>query len=198
MSADTSDDQPSNSLPDPAIPGESPLRSQTTSSVPEILFRSGVSLLVSTYQAGFVVVLRASNAQELNTHFRRFARPMGLAHQAGRLAIGTDRDVVEFWNMPAVCKRLPSPPASDACFIPRKSHITGHIDIHELAWGHEGLWFVNTLFSCLCTLDADHSFVPRWWPKFITGLGSEDRCHLNGLAMRDGRPAFVTCHSISD
>ena len=123
---------------------------------------------------------------------------MGLAHRGGRLAIGTDREVVEFWNMPAVSERLEPPGLVDACFVPRKSHFTGHIDIHELAWGDDGLWFVNTLFSCLCTLDADHSFVPRWWPKFVTSLGPEDRCHLNGVAMRDGQPAFVTCHSIGD
>lgn len=39
---------------------------------------------------------------------------------------------------------------------------------------------------------------PRWWPKFVTSLGPDDRCHLNGLAIRDGLPAFVTCHSIAD
>lgn len=209
-------------------PHKSPLRSQTTGSVPQILLELGVSLFVSTYQAGFVVIVRAADATQLNTHFKAFPRPMGLAHRGGRLAIGTDREVVEFWNMPAVSERLEPPGLVDACFVPRKSHFTGHIDIHELAWGEmvdglglrvEGeseqsvslsdhrlstlnsqpeLWFVNTLFSCLCTLDADHSFVPRWWPKFVTSLGPEDRCHLNGVAMRDGQPAFVTCHSIGD
>jgi uncharacterized protein (TIGR03032 family) len=34
--------------------------------------------------------------------------------------------------------------------------------------------------------------VPRWRPPFITGLAPEDRCHLNGLCMAQGRPAFVT------
>lgn len=177
---------------------KSPLRSQTTDSVPRILSELGVSLFVSTYQAGYVVAVRAADPVQLNTHFKAFPRPMGLAQRDGRLAIGTDREVVEFWNMPAVCGRLEPNGLADACFVPRKSHFTGHIDIHELAWGDEGLWFVNTLFSCLCTLDADHSFVPRWWPKFVTGLSPDDRCHLNGVALRDGRPAFVTCHSIGD
>ncbi len=206
----------------------SPLRSQTTESVPQILSEMGVSLFVSTYQAGYVVAVRAANPAELNTHFKSFPRPMGLAQCGGRLAIGTDREIVEFWNMPAVSERLEPPGLVDACFVPRKSHFTGHIDIHELVWGEEVdgfglrvegdhkrsvsssdpqpsthnpqpcLWFVNTLFSCLCTLDADHSFVPRWWPKFVTSLGPEDRCHLNGVAMRDGQPAFVTCHSMGD
>lgn len=181
-----------------ADPSVSPLRSQATDSLPSILSQLGVSLLVSTYQAGFVLALRAENAQQLNTHFRRFPRPMGMSQRGGRLAIGTDREIVEFWNMPAVSERLEPKGKSDAVFVPRKSHFTGHIDIHELAWGSDGLWFVNTLFSCLSTLDTDHSFVPRWWPKFVSGLASEDRCHLNGVAMRDGQPTFVTCHSMAD
>ena len=51
---------------------------------------------------------------------------------------------------------------------------------------------MNTRFSCLCTLDSDYSFVPRWRPPFISELAAEDRCHLNGVAMVDGRPRFVT------
>ena len=54
------------------------------------------------------------------------------------------------------------------------------------------LWFVNTRFSCLCTLDSESSFVPRWRPPFITELAPADRCHLNGLALVDGQPRYVT------
>jgi uncharacterized protein (TIGR03032 family) len=54
------------------------------------------------------------------------------------------------------------------------------------------LWFVNTRFSCLCTRGDRHSFVPRWRPQFVTHLAPEDRCHLNGLGLRDGRPRYVT------
>src|SRR6185436_2488306 len=49
-----------------------------------------------------------------------------------------------------------------------------------------------TRFSCLCTLAPDSSFVPRWRPKFITGLASEDRCHLNGLGLRDNRLKYAS------
>ena len=30
--------------------------------------------------------------------------------------------------------------------------------------GADELWLVNTRFSCLATLDHEHSFVPRWRP----------------------------------
>ncbi|MEZ4519423.1 MAG: TIGR03032 family protein [Chloroflexota bacterium] len=77
--------------------------------------------------------------------------------------------------------------------MPRRIHVTGDIDIHEMAWAADNeLWIVNTRFGCLCTLDDDHSFVPRWRPFFISALAPEDRCHLNGLCMVNGQPTFVT------
>ena len=33
---------------------------------------------------------------------------------------------------------------------------------------------------------------------FISRLAAEDRCHLNGLALRDGRPAYVTAVAETD
>ena len=62
----------------------------------------------------------------------------------------------------------------------------------------EELWLVSTRFSCLCTLHPDYSFVPRWRPPFITALTAEDRCHLNGLAIVDGRPKYATALGETD
>lgn len=83
----------------------------------------------------------------------------------------------------------------DACFITRSSHYTGMINIHDIDWGTEGLWAVNSSFSCLCTLSPNASFVPRWKPHFISELSPEDRCHLNGMTLKDGKPAYVTTFS---
>jgi uncharacterized protein (TIGR03032 family) len=54
------------------------------------------------------------------------------------------------------------------------------------------------IFSCLAELSQVHSFRPYWTPPFISRLAAEDRCHLNGLAMNNGAPAFVTATSRSD
>ena len=54
------------------------------------------------------------------------------------------------------------------------------------------------VFCCLCTLDDDHSFYPRWRPHFVSALAPQDRCHLNGLAMVDGRPQYVTALGQTD
>lgn len=187
-----------------------PLRSVHTDSFPRLLEQLGISLLVTTYQVGKLVVLR-SDGGVLNTHFRQFGKPMGLAVQGDRLAIGTALEIWEYHNVPAAAGRLEPAGWHDACFLPHSSLRTGDIQIHEMAWGRAGhhlpgsspsdepeLWFVNTRFSCLCTRDRIHSFVPRWKPPFVSALVPEDRCHLNGLCLVDGRPAFVTAFGDTD
>ncbi len=179
-----------------------PLRSIHTSSLPQLLNHFGISVVVSTYQAGKVVLLRADGDQ-LNTHFRLFDKPMGMAldqtgDRAARLALGTRSHITDLRNVPAAAANVEPKGKHDGCFIPRSSHITGDIDIHEMAWGEEGLWFINTRFCGLCTLDADHSFVPRWRPPFLSAYAPEDRCHLNGLALVDGKPKYVTALGTAD
>ncbi|NEP13532.1 MAG: TIGR03032 family protein [Symploca sp. SIO2C1] len=181
----------------PTASKDEPLRSVHTNNFPQILTQLGISLVISTYQAGKLIVLRADD-NVINTHFRIFPKPMGLAADTGRLAIGTAHQVWELRNVPAVAHKLEPVGKHDACYLPRNSHITADIDIHDLAWGKQELWFVNTRFSCLCTLDFDHSFVPRWRPNFITALTPEDRCHLNGLSMVNAEPKYVTALGETD
>lgn len=171
--------------------------SSHTTSFPQLLAELRVSLIVSTYQSGRVVMLRA-DGERLNTHFRFFPNPMGLAFDGDRLALGTLSEVWDYRNVPAAAARL-HPQKHDACFLPRNMHVTGDIRVHELAFAGDGeLWLVNTRFSTLCTLDRDQSFVPRWRPPFITRLAAEDRCHLNGLAIVDGIPRLVTALGATD
>jgi uncharacterized protein (TIGR03032 family) len=168
---------------------EHPFSSSFTSNLPDLLQQIKSSIAISTYQANQLVFVRARGGQ-LNTHFVTFPRPMGMIHGNGKLFLGTQREVVELRNMPEVGKKRADQP--DACYLPRVTHMSGEIDIHELGIGKDELWAVNTRFSCLSTIDYDHSFVPRWRPSFITGLSPEDRCHLNGLAMVKQKPKFVS------
>ncbi len=118
---------------------------------------------------------------------------LALADGGAKLAIGTTSQVWEFRDVPDVARRLEPAGTHDACYLPRSSHVTGNVQIHEMAYGSGGeLWFVNTRFSCLATLDPESSFTPRWRPPFVTELEPSDRCHLNGLAMVDGKPKYVT------
>ncbi|MBS0263742.1 MAG: TIGR03032 family protein [Planctomycetes bacterium] len=185
--------------PDPApVPADPPpLRSSHTSTFPQILDHFGVSVLVTTYQAGHLIILRP-DGPVLNTHFRMFQRPMGLALAPNRLAIGCEVEIKEFHSVPAVVPQLEPPGKHDAAFLPRTAYATGDVQIHEMAWVSGELWFANTLFSCLCTRSEYYSFQPRWRPSFISQLAPEDRCHLNGLAVVDGRIKYVTALGETD
>lgn len=184
--------------PTAAEPTPNPLRSVHTTSFPELLQQLGASVLVTTYQAGKLVVMR-EDAGVLNTHFRNLNKPMGLARDGGKLAIGCSIDIWEFHNVPAVCAKLdksddyPSVQAKhDACYLPRRSHCTGDVQIHEMAFVDGELVFVNTAFSCLAVRSDENSFEAVWRPGFTNQLAPSDHCHLNGLAVRDGRAKYVT------
>lgn len=168
-----------------------------TANFPQLLSRLGISLLISTYQSGRIIAVRADGDQ-LNTHLRFFPSPMGIAIGPHALAIGVQRSIWDYRNQPVVAHKLDPPGKHDACFLPRFCHVTGDIRVHELAFAGEELWIVNTRFSCLATLDSAHSFVPRWRPPFVSQLAAEDRCHLNGLAVVDGRVRFVTALGETD
>jgi uncharacterized protein (TIGR03032 family) len=162
-----------------------------TESFVELLHKLGASLLVSTYQANKLLVVRALRGG-ISTLVRTFERPMGLAAAGGRLAVGTRNQVWLLRDAPDLAPQIAPVAHHDACFLPRSSHVTGDIGVHELAWAGAELWVVNTRFSCLCTLAPDYSFVPRWRPPFVTALAAEDRCHLNGLCVIDGKPRHAT------
>lgn len=174
-----------------------------------LLHELGASLLITTYQANKLLVVRAAG-QGLSTLVRTFERPMGMAVDAHQLTLGTREQIWVLRNAPDIAPRLEPAGQHDACFLPRSCHVTGDIGIHEIVWvapppspgqngeGERELWIVNTRFSCLCTLHADYSFVPRWKPPFITALAAEDRCHLNGLAVVEGRPRYVTALGETD
>src|SRR6516164_7761947 len=170
---------------------------QQTASFVALLQQLRVTLLVTTYQANKLLVVRAAQGG-LSTLVRTFERPMGLAVDAHRLALGTRDQVWFLRNAPDIAPRVEPAGLHEACYLPRSCHVTGDIAVHELAWAGDELWIVNTRFSCLCALDPDYSFVPRWRPPFITALAAEDRCHLNGLAIVDGRPKYATALGETD
>jgi uncharacterized protein (TIGR03032 family) len=191
-------------LPETNPPSPPPLpQSAYTDEFPGLLEQLGICVFLTTYQANQLVVLRSDGAGGINTHYWSLPKPMGLAADRSRLAVGTSQQIRHYRNMEPLPRRLEPAGRYDACYLPRLAHITGDIDIHEMAWAGDELWFVNTRFSCLCTLDGVASFVPRWRPPFISGLAAEDRCHLNGLGLvSDGKggkvPRYVTCLAATD
>lgn len=162
--------------------------------LPELLFKLNCSIMISTYQAGKVVFISAVDKDKLIQLPRTFKRAMGIAVKDNKMAIATENEVVVFANSPQLAATYPSKPNTyDAMYMPRATYYTGHLDMHDLHFGKDGtLWGVNTSFSCVCKIDADYSFRPVWQPHFVDALASEDRCHLNGLAMYQGEPLYVS------
>ncbi len=186
--------------PGPASTPPEPARdfsSEYTTPLADLFARLGVSLLVSTYQSGHLIVVR-HDGRGLNTHFERHEKPMGMAADRQRLVIGTRRELREYYNVPALGARIAATPRRDAVYALRNVHVTGDIDVHEIAIGSAGVWYVNTLFSCLCLLEPNYSFNPVWRPPFVSGYAPEDRCHLNGLALVDGEPRWLTALGTAD
>jgi uncharacterized protein (TIGR03032 family) len=191
----------SQSPPQAAADAGAPPQIEVIGDFARLLRENRISLLVSTYDTGRVFILRAVG-NGINVHFATFSRAMGIAASARSIAIGSFVTIHELYNMPALIPRLPPSAMNespyDACFVPRVDYYTGDIQIHEMAYAGEELWFVNTRFSCLCTVQPPYSFVPRWRPPFVMGLSGDDRCHLNGLAIVDGRPGFASAFAVTD
>ena len=166
---------------------------------PEWLATTGVSLAFTTYQAGKLFLLGVRPDGRLSVFERTFARSMGLGVSAdgSSLVLATQFQIHRFDNI------LPagqfSPDGFDAIYAPHAGWVTGDVDAHDVGFASDGRpLFVNTKFSCLAAVSDSHSFRPIWTPPFVSRLAPEDRCHLNGLALEEGRPRFVTAVSRSD
>jgi uncharacterized protein (TIGR03032 family) len=155
-----------------------------------------LSLALTTYQAGFLVFLGRTADGRLAHHRRGLTRCMGMVAHEGALHVSALYQIWRFENALAPGQLVEG---HDRLYVPRTSHVTGDLDVHDLAVDADGrLLFVNTLFGCLATLSDRHSFVPLYRPPFVSKLAAEDRCHLNGLAMKDGQPAYLTAVSEGD
>ena len=168
-------------------------------SLPELLWQLKCSIVISTYQAGKVVIISAKNEEELVQLPRDFRQAMALGVRDSRLAVAGIHEVTVLAHEPGLAPRYPHQPETyDTLYVPRASYYTGSLDIHGLEWGNRGLWAVNTVFSCLSLIDDTYSFVPQWRPSFVSQLAPEDRCHLNGMAMHDGEPLWATALGTGD
>ncbi|MEG4032850.1 TIGR03032 family protein [Microcoleus sp. S36b_A4] len=184
------------------------------------LASQNLSLVFTTYQAGKVFFIGLRQNGELSVFERTFERCMGLYAHNSSLYMSS---LYQMWRLENALEPGQIADGYDAVYVPQVGYITGDLDIHDLVLveppqppklrgdqqvepqfpslnkgGLGGVVFVNTLFSCLATISETKSFVPLWKPPFISKLAAEDRCHLNGLAMRDGQPRYLTAVSQSD
>ncbi len=154
------------------------------------LQEQNLSLAFTTYQAGKAFFIGLQPNGKLSIFERSFDRCMGLYATKNTLYLSS---LYQIWRFENPLASGQTNNGYDALYVPQMSYITGDLDVHDLIVEKSGkLVFVNTLFSCLATVSQTHSFKPIWKPPFITKLAAEDRCHLNGVALKDGKAGFVT------
>ena len=156
-----------------------------------------LSLAITSYQTGRIYLVGSDKQGRVSFFERIFERAMGVVGNAQRIYLG---GLYQLWRFENVLRPNEVIHGQfDKCYVPRNAQTIGDLDIHELGIRKNGkVVFVNTKYSCLAELSQTHSFKAIWKPKFISKLAPEDRCHLNGLAMVDGKPKYVTAVCRSD
>lgn len=156
-----------------------------------------VSVAVTSYQSGRLYLLGRNPTGGLMVNEQFFHKAMGLHYAGEVLYMAT---LANIYRMPNILRKdqVMDKLFSD-CFVPRTAHLTGVLDAHDVGVTKQGeVLFVNTRYNCIAQVSDTHSFKPIWKPSFISAMVSEDRCHLNGMAMREGKPRYVTAVSKSD
>jgi uncharacterized protein (TIGR03032 family) len=181
------------------IPREEQFALTSSRHFPDWLASTGGSLAFTTYQAGKLFLIGLQPDGRLAVFERSFPRCMGLGvSRDGRsLVLATEFQIQRFDNIFEPGQTAEG--GVDSLYAPHAAWVTGDLDVHDIGFGEDGRpVFVNTLFSCIAEVSDGHSFTPLWKPSFISRLAAEDRCHLNGMAMADGRPLYATAVSRSD
>jgi uncharacterized protein (TIGR03032 family) len=179
-----------------AEPTQTRLEVTCSRGFPTWLAERRISLLITTYQANKLFLVGLKGDGRLSVFERTFPRCMGVWTDGQTIWLASQ---FQMWRLENMLAAGETSDGYDRLYVPRQGFVTGELDVHDLAIDVAGRpVFVNTLFSCLATLDERYSFRPIWRPPFVSRLAAEDRCHLNGLAMQDGRPRFVTAAGTSD
>jgi uncharacterized protein (TIGR03032 family) len=164
--------------------------------LPEWLAEQKLSLAFTTYQSAKLFLIGLKPDKRLSVHERTFNRCMGLCGSAQTLWLSS---LYQLWRFENALSPGEHHEGYDRLYVPQVGYTTGDLDIHDVAVDTAGRpLFVATLFGCVATTSETHSFTPVWRPPFISKLAAEDRCHLNGLAMRDGAPAYVSAVAATD
>lgn len=181
---------------DTALPEQPKVELTGSRQFPSWLREQKASLAFTTYQSGKLFLIGLQDNGRLSVFERTFNRCMGLWADGQTLYMST---LYQLWRFENALEAGESANGYDRLYVPRVAWTTGDVDTHDIAVDGTGrVVFVNTLFTCLATVSERYSFVPLWHPPFVTKLAAEDRCHLNGLALENGAPAYVTAVARSD
>lgn len=180
-----------------AAPANEPVKKSCSPGITVWMNRNRVSLAFTSYQSGRLYLLGSDQKGRLSFHERIYQRAMGIVADGQRLFMG---GLYQIWRFENVLREGQTANGMfDRCYVPRNAQFTGAVDIHELGLRQDGgVVFINSRYNSLCAPSSTHSFKVIWKPPFISQVVPEDRCHLNGLAMKDGQPKYATAVCRSD
>lgn len=154
------------------------------------LSKNCLSLVFNTYNVGKLFMIGVNDMKQIQFTDASFRRSMGMAFHDGTLWMGSENQIWRFENF---LHRGQTSNGHDAVFVPVGATTTGMINVHDVCVSDQGVFFVSCNFNCVAKLHKQWSFEPYWIPTFIGELEYGDKCHLNCLALENGRPKYATC-----
>jgi uncharacterized protein (TIGR03032 family) len=161
--------------------------------IAELLQKLNISIAISTYQTNRVIFLSSKDRDTLVQLNKIFQKPMGIDYQNDKLALALKDELIVFKGSKELAKIYPDKRVKyDRFFTPTIKYQTGELFLHDIHISKGGIYAINTLFSTISFIDGEEGFKNIWKPSFIKELAPEDRCHLNGMAIKNGKPKYVT------
>ncbi len=163
------------------------------------LTEQAISLIFTTYESGQCIVIAPGIDNKTVIIERRFDRPMSIYQEGKNIWISTLNSIWKMENGLDKGQRFNE--MWERLYLPRTSHVTGNVDIHDLCVDYKNdLFAVITKNNCIAriTNQKKGNFTPVWTPNFISQMVDEDRCHLNGFCFDEEGLAYASAVGISN
>lgn len=156
-----------------------------------------LSLAITSPDSGKLYLLGCDPRGKLSVDESDFDGPTGVCVNGGSLTLASRMTLHTLENVLRPEQLYEG--RFSHCFVARRSHFLGELAPHDLVTATDGrALFVSSRYSCVATASRVHSFEMVWKPSFVTEVVAEDRCHLNGLVLRNGELAYATAFGESN
>lgn len=155
------------------------------------------TILVTSYQSNFVYSLGIEETapDTIKIFPLPVMRPMGIHGDNKTIWVTQTGNIFRYENV----GEQETSGHKHQTYIPQQVFLSADVDIHDLVSCGDEVWYCSTKFSAVCKPSATKTFEVYWTPPWVTRCDvPEDRCHLNGLCLRDGRPRYVSAAGKTD
>jgi uncharacterized protein (TIGR03032 family) len=159
----------------------------------DYLHSRGRALAFTSCDGELLTILTVPTPGQLESAFFPAPVAMGLGYRGGALYM---TDKFGIWRFDL---EMAGEGRKAHVFRTNVRYLVGGLDLHEVTPGPHGvLWSSATATNALGVVHEDGTFEAKYRPPFISSDVYEDRCHINGMVIHEGQPAYITCVSRSD